>query len=243
MIKNIFKILLPRFIVRNLTLFKNVLFDSYAEKSYSQEGEDMILRRIFEHQECGFYVDVGAHHPKRFSNTYRFYKVGWRGINIDAMPGSMAAFNKVRRRDINVEQPISSSKEVLTYYGFNEPALNGFSERISNERDGKSHYKVIFRKELETTTLDSVLDEYLPNTVKKIDFLSIDVEGLDFEVLKSISLDRYSPKVILVEVLSSSLSDLVSHEIVRYLSAYDYEIYSKAVNTVIFRDKTLKLRK
>ena len=63
----------------------------FGSLCYSQEGEDMILGKIFSGQKHGFYVDVGAHHPLRFSNTYLFYLKGWRGINIDAMPGSMVA--------------------------------------------------------------------------------------------------------------------------------------------------------
>ncbi len=61
---------LPKKLVSLLIMIKNIFLDSYRIYSYSQEGEDMILRRIFEGQETGFYVDVGAHHPKRFSNTY-----------------------------------------------------------------------------------------------------------------------------------------------------------------------------
>src|SRR5690242_3324544 len=68
----------------------------WAVKSYSQEGEDRILHSIFETVADGFYVDIGAHHPKRFSNTYLFYQRGWRGINVDAMPGSMVRFKRVR---------------------------------------------------------------------------------------------------------------------------------------------------
>jgi hypothetical protein len=74
--------------------------------SYAQEGEDMVLRRIFEDQPLGFYVDVGAHHPVRFSTTYFFYRRGCRGINIDATPGSMDAFRRLRPRDINLEVAI-----------------------------------------------------------------------------------------------------------------------------------------
>src|SRR4051794_14772116 len=81
-----------------LALARNICAE-FPKASYSQEGEDMILRRFFEEHGKGFYVDVGAHHPKRFSNTYSFYKQGWSGINIDAMPGSMARFRRVRPRD------------------------------------------------------------------------------------------------------------------------------------------------
>ena len=133
MLKNIFKSILPAKFLRILKNIKNDYFSEFAHKSYSQEGEDMILRRIFENQENGFYVDVGAHHPKRFSNTYFFYKHGWKGINIDALPNSMSLFKKLRPRDVNIEQPISDNVESLTYYHFNEPALNGFSKDLSEK--------------------------------------------------------------------------------------------------------------
>src|SRR5580700_9536062 len=96
-------------------------------ESYAQEGEDMVMRRFFESRATpGFYVDVGAHHPQRFSNTYFFYRQGWRGINIDAMPGSMKAFETLRPRDINIEAAVSAEHQSLTYAIFNEPALNSF---------------------------------------------------------------------------------------------------------------------
>ena len=68
--------------------FRDRHIAGFSVRSYSQEGEDMILRRIFGDKRLGFYVDVGAHDPRRFSNTYYFYKRGWRGINIEPRPGS-----------------------------------------------------------------------------------------------------------------------------------------------------------
>jgi hypothetical protein len=156
-----FKKLLPKRVVKHLINFKNNYLYGFSTRSYSQEGEDMILRRIFGSQTTGFYIDVGAHHPKRFSNTYFFYKKGWTGINIDAMPGSMKAFQKLRYRDINIETPISSTPETLVYYGFNEPALNGFSKNISESRDGVDGYRIEFTKKIKTSTLQNVLDQNL----------------------------------------------------------------------------------
>jgi FkbM family methyltransferase len=211
----------------------NLFFRGYANKSYSQEGEDMILRRIFEGQHSGFYIDVGAHHPKRFSNTFFFYKLGWRGINIDAMPGSMKPFNILRTRDINIEKPVSSKKELLTYYCFNEPALNGFSKIKSDERNGLNNFKILYTKDIETSTLEEILDAHLVDS-QKIDFLSIDVEGLDFEVLRSINIDKYRPNVILVE-LDFDLSDIYQDEIYKFLLLNNYKLYAKAVHSFIFR--------
>ncbi|MBT6440537.1 MAG: FkbM family methyltransferase [Flavobacteriales bacterium] len=237
MLKELLKTILPKRAKEKIINIKNHYFDGYSLKSYSQEGEDMILKRLFEKQEKGFYVDVGAHHPKRFSNTYYFYKKGWNGINIDAMPNSMKLFNKIRPRDINIEKPISDEKQILTYYAFNEPALNGFSKELSDSRvKEENNYHIIFEKDIETSTLEEVLDTNLPRH-QEIDFLSIDVEGLDFMVLKSNDFEKYKPKVILIEILGSSLSDIDNNEISILLKKFNYLIYAKAVNTVIFIEK------
>ncbi len=233
MLKKFIKSVVPSKLKKIIVFINNNYFDAYAFKSYSQEGEDMILRRLFGDQKKGFYVDVGAHHPKRFSNTYFFYKKGWYGINIDAMPGSMIAFNKMRPRDINIEKPVSDKKEVLTYYAFNEPALNGFSKELSEQRDRGQQYSIIFTKEIETTTLKEILDKHLPQD-QQIDFLTIDVEGLDFTVLKSNNFKKYRPKVILIEILENHLDEIENNEITKFLKEFDYFVYAKIVNTVIF---------
>jgi FkbM family methyltransferase len=212
-------------------------WDTWAIPSWSQEGEDMILRRIFEKKENGFYVDVGAHHPKRFSNTYFFYKRGWRGINVDAMPGSMKLFSKLRRRDKNIEVGISSKEGYLDYYIFNEPALNGFSKEISNDRDKKSgKYNILDIKNVRVTTLAAILEEHLPVN-KKIDFLSIDVEGLDVEVLESNDWNKFRPKVVLVELIGLGLNDILTHTATLFLHKKGYILYAKCVHSVFYIEK------
>ena len=239
MLKQIAKIILPQNVIEKLNTIKNNYFDGYALKSYSQEGEDMILRRLFEKQKKGFYVDVGAHHPKRFSNTFFFYKNGWRGINIDAMPNSMYLFNKIRPRDINLEIPISDKKEKLKYYMFNEPALNGFSKELAEKRDGKDDYKIISEKEMETSTLEEILEKHLPYD-QEIDFMSIDVEGLDLQVLKSNNWRLFRPKFVLMEVLYSSINEIADSKEYKYLAEFGYETFAKTVNTVIFQRVDIK---
>lgn len=234
--KQSIKQIFPEAVLKLLGQIYGFLLDGWATKSYSQEGEDMILRRIFGGQSSGFYVDVGAHHPKRFSNTFYFYKKGWRGVNIDAMPGSMRAFRRSRSRDINLEVPISSEGGTLTYYLFNEPALNGFSQEISEFRDGRFGYKIIAKQDIQTLPLEEVLDNNLPEG-EKIDFLSVDVEGFDLDVLRSMNIEKYQPRVILVEMLGASLATVKDAEIFRYLNGYGYEVYAKAVNTIIFKSK------
>ncbi len=209
----------------------------YHNLSYSQEGEDMILSRFFTGKSQGFYVDVGAHHPQRFSNTYHFYLQGWRGINIDAKPGSMEEFNKVRPNDINLEVPIYDSHQVLTYYEFNEPALNSFCYEIIKEQDGLGEYKIISQKKLWTYTLAEILEQYLPGN-QEVDFLNVDVEGLDLQVLKSNNWKKYRPKLVLAEDLNASLlSKIDESKIAVFMDQQDYKLYAKSVNTLIFLTK------
>ncbi|MBE9109122.1 FkbM family methyltransferase [Nodosilinea sp. LEGE 07298] len=203
--------------------------------SFSQEGEDRILVRLFGRQENGFYIDVGAHHPQRFSNTYLFYLKGWRGINIDAMPGSMDLFKAIRPEDINIEAAISSSSECITYFMFDEPALNGFSKEVSLKRNFSSRNNIVGEKLIKTKKLSEILDEYLP-TGQTIDFLSIDVEGLDYQVLLSNDWSKYRPRIILIEELSVNLDSMISSSRIKsLLEGYGYKLFAKTFNTTFYR--------
>ncbi|RDU72202.1 FkbM family methyltransferase [Helicobacter brantae] len=209
----------------------------YSTQSFSQEGEDLILKRIFERQKKGFYVDVGAHHPFRFSNTYLFYKKGWRGINLDAMPESMKLFKKYRPRDINLEIPIGESDRELTYHIFNEPALNTFDASRIQEILKNPEFTLIKKIQIQIKSLKDILDQYLPKN-QQIDFLSVDVEGLDFEVLKSNDWQKYRPKILLVESLGGGgIKEFLHSEVYLFLSSQDYEVFAKTFNTIILRDK------
>ncbi len=202
---------------------------------WSQEGEDVLLRRIFENKDKGFYVDIGAHHPKRFSNTYFFYRRGWHGINIDPMPDSMNLFKKLRPRDINLEIGIAKESGALDYYIFNEPALNGFSKDLSYLRNDDINNSYFIKDILKVPVkpLAEVLDHYATN--QKIDFMTVDVEGLDLEVLQSNNWDKYRPQFVLAEILDSSLDHLAEDPLVRFMVDNGYSIYAKLFHTTFFK--------
>jgi FkbM family methyltransferase len=217
---------------------RNKLLDLYAIKSYSQEGEDMILRRVFEGQDSGFYVDVGAHHPRRFSNTYYFYKQGWTGINIEPNPHAAKAFKSYRPRDINLCLGVSDIESVLKYYYFDEPALNTFDSSVVKSRLADTPYKVIGHEDITVDRLDNILKKYLP-TGQSIDFLSVDVEGLDLAVLRSNDWHLFRPKCVLAEALNMTLEEAMKSDLVFFMIEQDYVLFSRMYNTLIFRDKFL----
>jgi FkbM family methyltransferase len=204
----------------------------HAVLSYSQEGEDLILQRIFATRQNGFYVDVGAHHPRRFSNTYNFYRRGWRGLNIDAMPGSMKDFDRVRPRDINLEMGIASARGAMRFFMFNDPALNTFDAGLAASRN-QGQYRIIGEIDVPTDTLANVLGTQLPPDTR-IDFLSVDVEGLDLPVLESNDWDRFRPECICVEHSVPDLLELPNEPLYRLLRPLGYSLYAKTANTLIF---------
>lgn len=210
----------------------------YRVAAYSSEGEDLILRRIFGRKQKGVYVDVGAHHPFRFSNTYLFYKKNWRGINIDPQPGMQVLFNKYRPGDTNLEMGVSGIPQELTYAIFNEPALNTFSAERIWEYTQKPDYQVIDQKKIKTAPLADILDRHL-SAGTPIDFISIDVEGMDLEVLQSNNWDKYRPSYVLVESQPFEMEKADS-ELLSFMREMGYGIFAKTCYTYFFKNNRLK---
>jgi FkbM family methyltransferase len=238
MIKNFLKKKLPGPIVGWLLQVYSAFLCDFSFKSYSQEGEDMIMRRVFENQTTGMYIDVGAHHPKRFSNTYFFYKRGWSGLNVDATPGSMKRFQKTRPRDINIEAAITNRATQMRFFMFGESALNTFDPELAQARQNKGH-RVIKEQAISTVTLAELLNNHWRKDAK-IDYMSVDVEGMDLQVLESNDWTAYRPEFVLVECLGQMLDNVKSDETARFLINHGYELFAKTVNTVIFRDLRTK---
>lgn len=236
--KIIWKYIIDKFFTVNAKKYLFNIYWNFATESYSQEWEDILINYIFSNKNDWFYIDIWAHHPKRFSNTYLLYKKWWKWINIDPNPWIMKLFNKIRPRDINLEIWISNTEKLLTYYIFNEPALNWFDKNLSNTRHENSdnNYEIIWTKEIETFTLENILDKY-SDVNKEIDLLSVDVEWIDLEVLKSNNWNKFKPKYILVEILQTKFDKLDKTNIYLFLCEVWYEFKSKLINTVLFERK------
>lgn len=215
-------------------------FVGFSRKSYSQFGEDLILSSFFseENLKKGFYIDIGSYHPEQYSNTNIFYKKGWSGINIDARPGSMNVFNIKRRRDVNLEIGVSKNGGDLYFFIFEEGALNTFSEELANKYKSLG-YKMIEKRIVKTSKLGDILDTYLPKS-QKIDFMSIDVEGVDVDVLESNNWDLYKPRYLLIEMHGVRFADMENSKFYLFLNSIGYELVSIAYITLIFKNSDYK---
>lgn len=206
-------------------IFKN------ARLSYSQSGEDIILDTIFCNIKKGVYVDVGSNNPFVQSNTYFFYKKGWKGINIDALPGSKLRFDKARPRDINIEAAISNTNTELNYYMFKSSFYNTFNEKEVEKI--KKYSPLLEKRTIKTKQLSDIFEEY---KVDNIDFLSIDVEGMDLLVLHSNNWDKWRPKIIISEYFSKGIDKIAEEPIYKFLMSKNYIYLCNSVTNAFFID-------
>ncbi|MCB9814269.1 FkbM family methyltransferase [Candidatus Nomurabacteria bacterium] len=236
------KLIPPKYIFKVLHWQKTLPFlGGAALKSYSGNGEDIILLNyLFKNKKNGFYVDVGAFHPKIISNTYQLNKKGWRGINIDPNPQSIELFKKYRKNDINLQIGISEKNEVKTYHNFSYSGANTFDDEFAKLKTEKTWNTLLSKESIECFPLFEVFEKYLPSSGQRIDLLDIDVEGLDLEVLKSNNWNKYRPSVILVED-KNFRKELSKSEVYEFLVNQGYKLHSYMDITLVMVDKDFKL--
>lgn len=170
--------------------------------SFSFGGVDLLINYIFKDVKRGKYLDIGCQHPISNNNTYLLYKRGWTGMNIDLDQRNIDLFNLDRPHDININCAISNQIEEINLFYFHKGSpINTLDKEISEINKNK----IQNIKKIKTQTLDFCLKKFNFN---KIDFLSIDVEGYEYKVLKSINLSLYKPKIICVEYLDKKLKKL-----------------------------------
>lgn len=164
-------------------------FDSSFSVSWSQGSEDLSILSLFPPLEKGTYIDIGCHHPSRYSNTRHLYQRGWRGINVDADEELMPAFFLERPEDLNICAAVGLETQYV---------LNVFDERLVSSVDSKRvdfEVSIGRRKVAERTvrgiTLRSIVDSYFPE--ERVTLLLIDIEGSDLDALNSLDLDTLAP--------------------------------------------------
>jgi len=227
---------IPKFLENNslfrfLFLIKKTFFTKKVRRYYSQFGEDMALECFVGNIRNGTFVDVGCFHPSKYNNTYRLYTKGWSGINIDMDQIKISAFNLARKRDKNIVMAITDDPTVssIKMYSF------GFYSLV-NTLDQKTAEKMggYIEKTVPASTLTNLLAKH---NVNKIDLLSVDAEGYDVNVLKSLDFDSVDVGVILVEQHTKYLADIFNTEVYQFLNKKSFELVNWTGPTLIFQRK------
>ena len=217
-----------------------------AKKSYSFGGMDLLINYLYKNKFNGVYIDVGCNHPIVGNNTFLLYQKGWSGINIDLDSNIIEMFNYFRPKDCNVNSAVSNSeKETDLFFYHERSAINTISKEVHNSRKKKAEEI----KKIQSTTLDSVIKDS-PYFNKKINFLSIDVEGNELNVLKGFNLKKYYPEVIVIEYLDLKMKELEFHnqdinriinsEIYKYLKSYNYYLVNWLHSDLFFVNNEIR---
>jgi hypothetical protein len=201
---------------------------------FGANGEDVLVLSILrnEHNNKGMYFDFGAYHPIKYSLTYLLYQIGWRGVNVDANSHSIKLFDKHRPDDKNICALVSDNNDKARYVSFREGAYNTCNEQAINTLIKRecAEFDVINDKILDCTTPNELLDQYVGS--RKLDYLNIDLEGIDEKILYSIDLYKYRPKVITIEI---NFKTVTSENFTAFLADNHYNIVGFYKETTILK--------
>jgi FkbM family methyltransferase len=217
-------------------LMATPIYDLLGKRSYAQSGEDLIADIELGKKKTGFYVDIGAYHPKLFSNTYLFYKKGWMGVCVEPNLSMGGIFKFARPNDIFLNCGVGIDRSAMEYFEFNDSAANTFSSVQAHKNEKEAGRKLLSKRQIETKTLKDILDQYVPKK-QGIDLLSVDVEGLDEEVLRSGDWKRYRPKVVICEDLEFDFGQPRKSKVVLFLEKMGYILVAKTPYSLIFKEK------
>lgn len=220
-----------------LSLLKQLVYPRY-HKSYAQCGEDLLIKYIFRLRgiKKPTYLDIGANHPLLLSNTAIFYKAGSRGINVEANPKLIAAFNRKRPHDINLNLGIGTENGDMIFYVMEDDTLSTFSKDEADAMILNGH-QIVSTIKIKVVTVQAILTDHFHGSFP--DFLTIDVEGLDFAILQSIDYSTSRPKVICVEAAEYSPigAGKKRNELIDFLVEKGYYEYANTNLNAIMVDK------
>jgi len=210
------------------------------KKSYSNWGIDMMADSFFTNRNNGVYIDVGCHHAFLNNNTYPLYKRGWNGINIDIDFNSVDSFNFFRRNDSNIQIAASFKKgETDLFFYHNRSAINTLSkEHGSNAKEIRS---------IKTDTLNNIINNSKFKE-KKINFLSIDVEGFELNVLKGFDFKKYRPELVVIEFIQphikefffQKIENIQNSELYTFMMRQDYKFINWIHDDLVFVPNDIK---
>ena len=228
-------------ILKKLYFFYNIYIRNFKFlKNGSQFGEDKYIIELFERNFKGKFLDIGCYHPTRHNNTYKMYKNGWSGMNIDLNPLTIELFNFVRPRDININTGVSDTEIEKKLYFIDE--LNTQNTLDNNQLNFlKDHHNIkdseILEKKIKTRNLNNILDDY---KFYNIDFMNLDIEGHELKVLETLDFNKINLKYLCIEMIehnresilnNEKIKDLLSKNNFKLIKNFDFNfIYKKENN-------------
>jgi len=214
--------------------------ERFSHQTFSQFGEDVILWSWLETlnllETDSYYVDIGAHHPVRGSNTYLLRKLyGWKGINVEPDPVLMKEFERSCPDCVNLQVGVGreAGRAELTIY--NHPAANTISETLKSRQSQNSAISVVSTIDIEILTINQILDEHCKKFKGNFTLLTIDAEGVDYDIISSLDFDKYKPNLILIEDFDFDLTGNIKSDTLNLLIDKKYVPVSHCMVTTLYR--------
>ena len=204
-------------------------FTHRAFGSFSQFHEDLLIDLIFAGREEGFYLDVGANDPEFNSNSLRFYRRGWSGVCVE--PGA-EAFRRIaqhRPKDLNLNVAIGPERSRMTFYRVVDDSTLSSLDEATARRMAAMVGSTVAADEVDVLPLRDIFAEHTGG--RQVDFLSVDAEGYDLEVLRSNDWERHRPTLLLVEINNQF------GPIVQLLSEHNFLLIFNNPDNGLFVDK------
>lgn len=206
--------------------------------SYSQSGEDLIIRQIFTAlgRERITYLDLGANHPTRFSNTYLFYSNGSSGVCVEPDPAAQPLFRRWRGRDTLLTCGVGLKEGEADFYVMTTNTLSTFSKEEAERYQGYGSQKIVKVVKQPLKPVNRILEQHFE---KCPNLISLDIEGLDFQILQSLDLDKWRPEVFCIETLTytEDKTERKLEEIMEYMKGRGYMVYADTFINTVFVDR------
>ena len=231
---------MPEFIEKVTRKLKRLAGFPQGRFSYSQCGEDLIVNYIFGLRGIKFptYIDIGANDPHFLSNTAFFYRRNCRGINIEANPQLIPKLKRFRRRDINLNMGVGSEEGEMDFYILSDPTLSSFSKEEATQATASGKITIADVQKIKLSTIEKIIDTYCDGIFP--DFLSIDVEGMDLDILHTIPFNRYWPKIICAEAAEYSPigAGVRKNDLINFLVSKGYYEYANTnLNAIMVKNE------
>lgn len=211
-----------------------------AKVSYSQCGEDLIVDFLLQAMRIQkpTYLDVGAHHPTYISNTFYFYEKGNSGVCIEPDPTLLEYIKKVRGRDLCLNVGVGVGfEDKAKFYLLSSRTLNTFSLEEATRYQSYGRHKIEEVIDVPLIPINKVIEN---SFLKCPNFVSLDVEGMDYEIIKSFDFSKHRPEVFCIETLTytedkteKKLTDIIDH-----MKANNYIAYADTYINTIFVDRS-----
>ncbi|MEW6665500.1 MAG: FkbM family methyltransferase [Thermodesulfobacteriota bacterium] len=206
--------------------------------SFSQAGEDLIVSGVMKSLRISqpYYLDIGAHHPTTMNNTYLFYLKGSRGVCVEPDPDMFSCLRSKRGKDVCLNFGIGpENRSSADFYVMTTKSLSTFSKADAERYQTYGNQRILQVIQIPIISINDLLQQYLK---KCPDFVSLDVEGLEPHILRSLDLSRYRPPVFCIETLTytEDKSEQKLTNIIDYMRESSYMPYADTYVNTIFVD-------